>query len=160
MAGALSVTVGPVLPADEERVKQLLQQCGLQDTGVLEPNGQMVVARVAGKIVGMARLEVYREGGWLRSVAVDPAWQRQGIGRRLVAAILALARGSGLQQIFLLTETAAGFFERMGFVPVTRAEVPPSVWGAPQFAWPACASCQVMRWTNPAAPALARSQPT
>ncbi len=139
------MTVGPILPAEEKCVKQLLRQCGLQDTGVLDPHGRVVVARVAGKVVGVARLEVYRKGGWLRSVAVDPAWQRQGIGRRLVEAMLHRARQEGLRQVFLMTETAQGFFEQLGFVPVPRTAVPAALQAAPQFSWPSCASCQVMR---------------
>ncbi|MDQ7041225.1 MAG: GNAT family N-acetyltransferase [Rhodothermus sp.] len=152
--------LGPAHPHEAVQLQQLLRRCGLLDTGVPEQLDRVLVAREGARVIGMALLERYGADGLLRSVAVDPAWQRQGIGRRLVEAMLLRARQEGLRQVFLLTETARGFFEQLGFVPVPRTAVPPTLRAAPQFSWPVCASCQVMRWTNPAGPGQARSQST
>lgn len=51
---------------------------------------------------------------------VDPAWRGNGIGARLVEAVLAWARSWGSRAVILgITETndgAAGFYEHLGFV--------------------------------------------
>src|SRR4051812_6371643 len=58
--------------------------------------------------------------GELRSLAVDPAWRRAGIGGSLVEALLAHARACGPRRIYLRTfET--GFFARFGFSPLRGA---------------------------------------
>lgn len=137
-----------VLPAHADAwpaLRHLLQICHLTEEGVAVQLDRVRVAYMHGQVVGMALLERYAEGGLLRSVAVDPAWQGKGIGRRLVEAMLEEARQEGLQQVFLLTETAAGFFARLGFEAITREVVPVSVQQASQFTHLCPTSSQVMR---------------
>ncbi|WP_054685954.1 arsenic resistance N-acetyltransferase ArsN2 [Rhodothermus marinus] len=139
-----ALQIRPAWAEDWPALRQLLQTCGLIETGVAAQFDRVRVATWRGRIVGMALLERYAEGGLLRSVAVEPAWQGRGIGRRLVDVMLEEARREGLSQVFLLTETAADFFARLGFVPVTREEVPASVRAAPQFTYLCPISSQVM----------------
>ncbi|ACY49451.1 arsenic resistance N-acetyltransferase ArsN2 [Rhodothermus marinus] len=139
-----ALQIRPAWAEDWPALRQLLQTCGLIETGVAAQLDRVRVATWRGRIVGMALLERYAEGGLLRSVAVEPAWQGRGIGRRLVDVMLEEARREGLSQVFLLTETAADFFARLGFVPVTREEVPASVRAAPQFTYLCPISSQVM----------------
>ncbi len=108
MRGKLQIR--PARAEDWPALRQLLQACGLTEVGVAAQLDRVRVATWQGQIVGMALLERYAEGGLLRSVAVDPAWQGRGIGRRLVEAMLETAQKEGLRQVFLLTETAADFF--------------------------------------------------
>ncbi len=139
-----ALQIRPAWAEDWPALRQLLQTCGLIETGVAAQLDRVRVATWQGRIVGMALLERYAEGGLLRSVAVEPAWQGRGIGRRLVDVMLEEARREGLSQVFLLTETAADFFARLGFVPVTREKVPASVRAAPQFTYLCPISSQVM----------------
>ena len=140
-----ALQIRPAWAEDWPALRQLLQTCGLTEAGVAAQLDRVRVATWQGRIVGMALLERYAEGGLLRSVAVDPAWQRRSIGRRLVETMLEEARREGLSQVFLLTETAADFFARLGFVPIAREEVPASVRAAPQFTHLCPVSSQVMR---------------
>ena len=86
-----------------------------------------IAARQNGEIVGSAVLEIYADGALLRSVAVENRRRGEGLGGRLTEAALEMARELGLRRVFLLTETAAEFFPRFGFRPVSRTEVPASV---------------------------------
>jgi amino-acid N-acetyltransferase len=61
-----------------------------------------------------------------RSVAVAPHLYGQRLGERLVLAALDLADERGIDAVYLLTETAQGFFPRFGFTTIGRFEVPPS----------------------------------
>lgn len=113
--------------ADLTDVLALLRQCELLETGVADAIDGFCVARAAGTLVGCAGLETYAEFGLLRSVAVEPSARGAGLGGRLVAKMASAATARGLSQLFLLTTTAARFFDRRGFHAVPRASVPPPV---------------------------------
>jgi ribosomal protein S18 acetylase RimI-like enzyme len=51
--------------------------------------------------VGLALLSRRGDRGWVSGVGVLPAWRRRGIGRRLVASVLARAREAGVRQVAL-----------------------------------------------------------
>lgn len=80
------------------------------------------------RVVGCAALAlVWRDLGELRSLAVDEAFQRQGIGRQLVRAALDEGRRLGLLRVFALTREQE-FFQRLGFRVVPRETLPHKVW--------------------------------
>jgi len=56
-----------------------------------------------------------------------------GIGQALVRDRLGWAERAGLQAIYLLTTTAAGYFPKLGFVPVERAAVPAEIRASGEF---------------------------
>jgi amino-acid N-acetyltransferase len=73
------------------------------------------VAISAGRIVGFAALEIYSTKlGEIRSLAVDPAHQGQGIGRALVEACLQRARDRKVFEVMAITSSEE-FFQRCGF---------------------------------------------
>ncbi|MGY0231406.1 GNAT family N-acetyltransferase [Longispora urticae] len=77
----------------------------------------------AGRLVGFVQL--CWDGGahaFLLDTAVDPSWQHQGIGQRLVAAAVADAREAGCQWLHVDFEPDLEEFylDRCGFRP-TRA---------------------------------------
>jgi N-acetylglutamate synthase-like GNAT family acetyltransferase len=77
-----------------------------------------------GVLVGVAGYERYGEDILLRSVAVEEAWRSAGIGRRLTDDRLQHAAASGCRSAYLLTDTAKGYWERHGFVAISRADAP------------------------------------
>lgn len=73
------------------------------------------IAEMNGAIVGFAALEIYSAKlAELRSLAVDPRHQSQGIGRRLVQACLDLARRRRVFEVMVVT-SSEDFFRRCGF---------------------------------------------
>jgi len=73
------------------------------------------IALVDGRIVGFAALEIYSiKLAELRSLAVDPAHQGQGIGRKLVEACLDLARSRRVFEVMAITSSEI-FFRNCGF---------------------------------------------
>ena len=123
----------------------LLAQHQLPLAGAGELAGTMVVARTSGAVVGAAALEVYGDAALLRSVVVAAGMQGQGLGRRLTAAALALAAERGVGTVFLLTTTAAAFFERLEFQAIDRERVPDLVRSSVEFQWACPASAVVMQ---------------
>jgi amino-acid N-acetyltransferase len=63
----------------------------------------------------------------VRSVAVDPAQRLQAYGSQLVEAIRGWPWRLGVSEVFLLTQTASGYFARFGLHPIARADVSPAI---------------------------------
>ena len=78
---------------------------------------------VGGEVVGCGALHVMWEDlAEIRTVAVHPGLQGNGVGHRLVTALLGSAREVGVRRVFVLT-FATGFFARHGFEEIDGAPV-------------------------------------
>jgi GNAT superfamily N-acetyltransferase len=55
---------------------------------------------------------------WICDVFVDETRRGQGVGKQLMAALLADPRLRGLKRMLLATDTAASFYAEFGFVPL------------------------------------------
>lgn len=140
-----SVVIEAATPRDLAAVRRLLERHQLPLEGVDERLPTMIVARDDAGVVGSAALELYADGALLRSVAVSPARQGQGLGHRLTEAALRVAREHRIDTVFLLTTTAERFFPKFGFEPITRTDVPASVRTSVEFRSSCPASAVVMR---------------
>lgn len=127
------VALQPLTPEHVPAVLALLQASGLPQEGFPEAVAAGLTAWAGDELVGSAALEIHGQSGLLRSVAVAAPWRHQGIGARLTAATLELARQRGLQQLYLLTETAVDYFARHGFAPIPRDAVEPAVQASLEF---------------------------
>lgn len=130
---------------DLPAVRRLLAIQHLPLDGIDEHVETMVVAKKGSEVVGSAAVELHTDGALLRSVVVDPLVQGQGLGLRLSEAALSIAKDRGRQTAFLLTTTAEKFFPKLGFEPIVRADVPPSVQASIEFQSACPASAVVMR---------------
>lgn len=89
---------------------------------------QLYIDDESGQIAGCAALHVVWEGlAEVRSLAVSAEFQKRGIGKALVEALLEDARALGVQDVFTLT-FVPDFFERLGFACVDRSTLPHKVW--------------------------------
>jgi amino-acid N-acetyltransferase len=139
------VTIRPAREQDRPQVEAMLVRAGLPADGLDAQFGEgFAVAEEDGRVAGAAGVEVYGTFGLLRSVVVDGAMRGRGLGVRLADDRVAWARRRGLDAVYLLTTTAAGFFPRLGFVRIARDDVPAEVRASPEFAALCPASAAVM----------------
>lgn len=82
---------------------------------------------VAVTVDGVAGYVVARDAadeGEILNLAVAPAWHRRGVGRALVARVLAALAGRGVTQVFLEVRAsnvaARALYEGVGFREVSR----------------------------------------
>lgn len=96
-----------ILPRNEAEVYQSIQG--------------WVVAETAGRVVAMGSLVIlWHDLAEIRSLVIEPAYQGQGLGRQIVARLLALAQEMELPRVFALTRKP-GFFLKLDF-KLTRIE--------------------------------------
>jgi amino-acid N-acetyltransferase len=139
------VTIRRAGEADHEAVATLLRDLELPTDGVADWLDKFWVAEHEGRVVGVAGMERYGDGGLLRSVAVAREWQGSGIGRTLVDRVLEDGRAAGVREAYLLTTTAEHYFPRLGFACVGREDVPAAVRASLEFKGACPASAVVMR---------------
>ncbi len=133
-------------PADWPAIEVLLRANGLPLAGAREHLSTFVLAEAGAEVIGCAGVEAYGSIALLRSVAVAPGLQRQGVGRQLLALLISEARRRSFKALYLLTATAAGYFARLGFQPADRATAPQALLQSAEFqgACPASADFMVL----------------
>lgn len=99
------------------------------------------------RVLGAAALHLSWENlAEVKSLAVAEGRQGQGIGRKLVEHCLTEAVELGVGRVFVLTYVT-GFFKKLGFTRVERAELPHRVWSecvrCPEF--PDCGEVAMIR---------------
>ena len=144
-------------PADWPAIEALLLANGLPRAGAREHLSTFVLAESGQEVIGCAGAEAHGDVALLRSVAVAPGLQRQGIGRQLLALLIGEARRRSFKSLYLLTTTAAGYFARWGFQRADRAQAPQALQRSAEFqgACPASAEFMVLPLQDaPAAGAL------
>ncbi len=131
---------------DPAEISPLLRASGLDPWRPEDGAAEVLVARRDdGRIVGCAVLMFLGDVGLLRSVAVAEDERRSGVGAAIVRRLLGRPAVRQLEAVYLLTTTAPGFFERLGFRAVERDLVSPVVQETSQYRTECPASAVVMR---------------
>jgi len=125
------MNVRPAAAADLDRVRDLLTAVRLPAADLSLEAGPLLLAEADGTIVACAGVEHHGDVGLLRSVAVAPAFRARGVALRLCCEVMRAA--GGLRELYLLTENAAPFFERIGFAAIPRAAAPESIRATREF---------------------------
>ncbi len=95
--------------------------------------GQFFGCGTAGDPCGVVGLEVHGSCGLLRSLVVKPSHRGTGCGKALVDALESYATHSGIESVYLLTETAEPFFSGLGYSAIGRADLPEVIKATQQF---------------------------
>jgi amino-acid N-acetyltransferase len=84
-------------------------------------------------VVGAVGLEKYNNCGLLRSLVVTKDYRNEKIAGKLVKQLEEKAKISGIDCIYLLTETAPRYFAKKGYERISRDEVPASLKQSSEF---------------------------
>lgn len=96
-------------------------------------------------IVGAIGLENYNNGGLLRSLVVDVDYRNEKIAGKLVTQLEEKAKTLGINEMYLLTETAPEYFANKGYQKINRTEVPTHMQQSSEFSHVCPASAIVMK---------------
>ena len=145
----MSLTFRTARPDDLYAAVGLLQSRDLPVDGFADllraQPANVRVAELNGTVVGCAALDVHGTSALLRSVAVASDLAALGVGTRVVNDLIAQARTSGLESLYLLTTTAADWFPKFGFEVTDRASVPAAISSTVEFTSACPSSATVMR---------------
>jgi len=97
------------------------------------------------EIVGVIGLEHHPPFGLLRSMVVRKDHQNQKVATALVATLEKHAADLKIEWIYLLTETASGYFEKKNYQRVERIEVPDEIKQSTEFSSVCPVSAIVMK---------------
>lgn len=98
-----------------------------------------------GRVLGYIGLELLGSVALLRSLVVAEDARGRGHGSALVEHAARHARAAGVEDLYLLTTTAADFFAAHGFERIDRSAVPTAIAESREFADLCPASAIVMR---------------
>ncbi len=141
----MTIRLVPATPADLPAVRALLDELKLPSADVGQGDQHFVVARDGATLAGCVGVEMYGESALLRSLAVAPARQGEGLGKALTERAIADARSRGAKRAWLLTTTAEAWCRRLGFETIGRDQVPPAVAASTQFK-SLCPKAAVCMW--------------
>jgi amino-acid N-acetyltransferase len=120
--------------ADLAAATSLLRAAGLPVEDFSEDLiGNFLVASTGPSVVGCIGLEPLSNVGLLRSLAVDPDFRDGGVGRMLVRELEAHASRLGINELWLLTIDADGFFSRLDYRVQERDKAPAAIRRTAEF---------------------------
>ena len=120
--------------SDRENILALLKAHHLPTNDIETSKITFFVIAEESQVLACAGIEEFGDIGLLRSVAVQEEQRGKGVGSTLIDSVLVMAKTSGLKELYLLTETAEGFFERKGFSKLNRKLTPEHIKTSREFA--------------------------
>ena len=93
--------------------------------------------------LGWAAVEHHGSEGLLRSVVVLDGRRGERLGTDLISRVIQAAADDRIKRLWLLTETAAPFFAKLGFTMSERESAPPAIRQTSEFLYccPSSADC-------------------
>ncbi len=115
--------INQLLPQLRENPKEKLGSIGDLQSIVEDQNVALVVAKDDGRIVGMATLYMItkfgKRGGHIEDVVVDSGYRGQGLGEKIMRALIDTARTEHIKTLYLTSrpERVAGnkLYQKLGF---------------------------------------------
>lgn len=131
----LAISVRRAVPSDAEAVAALVNRAYAVETffvdgdrtsagEVLElmERGHFIVLEHSGGLAAAVFMDLTPSSGYLGMLSVDPAFQKHGLGTRLVRIVEALCEATGCSQVSLriinLREELARWYRALGYVEV------------------------------------------
>lgn len=118
---------------DLEDFKSILIEAKLPIQDIELGKQYLLAAFGNGIMIGTGALETVGDYGLLRSLSVRDILRNRMIGSKIVNKLIEKAKSQKLKSLFLLTETAHGYFVRKGFADVDRASLPEEIGNTYQF---------------------------
>lgn len=128
-----------------EAFRGLLKNSGLPADDLDYKRDLLVGYYEGDELVGTGALEIYEPYALLRSLSVKMGIRGKAVGTRITEYLLAEASAKNLKEVYLLTETARGFFSKKGFTDVPRSAVPEPVTRSAEFSKSCPPSAAVMK---------------
>ncbi|WP_291857057.1 arsenic resistance N-acetyltransferase ArsN2 [Marinilabilia sp.] len=137
-------------PKDQNGVIALLKENDLPFEDLNFKKHKFRLKMESDEVIAVCAIEEYGKYGLLRSFSVRKDLQGKGIGKSLYEEVLCSCRNEGINALFLMTTTASGFFEKLGWSEIWRQAVPGDVRQSEEFKslCPQSAVCMMLSLGN------------
>lgn len=125
--------VAPASAEDLTAIRALLERSGLPTSDLESARPEFAVIRENGQVIAAGALQPFASSALLRSVVVAPERRGRGLGQALVSELERVARARRINQLVLLTQTAADFFARQGYRIIERSSAPEDMQASAEF---------------------------
>ena len=112
---------------DLNKIKSLLYNASLPSVDIEIHLPNFLVMETSAILIGTIGMEYYDDTALLRSLAVHKSFRKKGYGKELYKALKTKLEKLNINYVYLLTETAEGFFSKEGFQKIARQDVPSSI---------------------------------
>mgnify|MGYP000120734501 CR=1 FL=1 len=135
----------PAIHTDRPQIVSLLEKEKLPKDDLPAVLENFFVVKDGNNIIGAIGLEKYEDLGLLRSMVVAPEYRNNRIASQLIQVLEEHAGTLGIEQIFLLTETAENYFSKKGYMETARVDVPLRIQTSSEFSTLCPISAKVMK---------------
>lgn len=133
-----------VVESHEESLRAALAAAGLPVADLTDAGRSFYRFSCDSETVGFGGLELHGEAALLRSIVVLSEKRGFGFGHAITIGLLDEAYRKGAGKAYLLTESAAPFFQSLGFRPIARDKAPAEILATRQAASLCAASAALM----------------
>ena len=126
-------SVKKVLKSNLKDVYSLLQSLNLPTDGIKDHLNNFYVIMDMDKIIGVGGVEIYSDAGLLRSIAINPQYQKKGLGRKIIEFLIDHAKKNKVKELFLLTETVPKLYEKFGFFHIKMDDMNNKIINSEEF---------------------------
>ncbi len=119
----MAISIRPAAAADQETIVRIIRVAQINPMDLKWVQFVVAVDGATGEIVGTGQIKQHRDGSYeLASIATVPAYQRQGVARQVINALL-----DGHPGVIYLTcmDTLEKFYEPFGFRAIAPSEMTP-----------------------------------
>lgn len=119
--------------SDIQKTIELLQASDLPSSDIDGKTQKIVVAECKEKLVAAGGIEKLGSLALIRSIAVRPEYRNNGIASSIYHLLEKYARDSSVEELYLITESAKAYFQKLGFLEKDRPAVPRPIRQTSQF---------------------------
>jgi amino-acid N-acetyltransferase len=111
----------------------------------ITPGTQLFVVEDGDEVIATVAVEYDYNNALLRSLSVSEEKRKTGMGAELVSFIEDYVKKQGVQNVFLLTTTAADFFSKRGYKIIERSNVPDFIQNTTEYSVICASSSTLMK---------------
>ncbi len=130
--------------SDIQSIRELICSSGLPSSDVDGKSQKIFVVESDGRIVAVGGIEKLGDVALVRSIAVAPEYRKNGIASSIYQLLEEYARSSEVEELYLITESAKEYFQKLGFTEQERKTTPCLIKQTSQFSELCPSSATVM----------------
>jgi len=118
---------------EREGLKHLLRSDQLCFNDVNEQGVHLFGVRLKNELIGYFGYEIFANLALFRSMVVVPDGRNKGYGALIWSQAKEKLQDKGVNEVYLLTNTAAHFFSKQGFTEIARTSAPELILATTEF---------------------------